>query len=165
MAGTWFLLDVLRFTYKKVFLTSPMQCIILRPSIFKIHDSYAAFRSQNLSMNVSFEVDAEKLTVQYYSLCKKLRKTRNSFLMLEPCVYCVRLFVHVFTDRSMDICSALFGFVCLPVVVLFRIVFTVWLFTCFHVFLLLFVCLSPTYLFVNYVNFCLFESLFTTVLI
>ena len=34
-------------------------------SIFlsQVHDSYAAFRSQNLSLNVSFEVDAERLKV------------------------------------------------------------------------------------------------------
>ena len=31
--------------------------------LFQLHDSFAAFRSQNLSLNVSFEVEADKLKV------------------------------------------------------------------------------------------------------
>ena len=31
---------------------------------FQPHDSYAAFRSQNLSLNVSYEVEADKLKVE-----------------------------------------------------------------------------------------------------
>ena len=34
--------------------------------LFQLHDSFAAFRSQNLSLNVSFEVEADKLKVRNY---------------------------------------------------------------------------------------------------